>query len=63
MDSYISYIHDGARVNVWCETKFWVIMGDSKMDTNKWEVVVNSEWHETRSGCTIVTIYLSENNK
>ena len=42
MDSGIYYIIGGARVNVWCDTNFLVIMGASQMDMNQWEFVVNS---------------------
>ena len=63
MDFEIAYTYGGARVNVWRKTNFWVIMGAFKMDINRWEVVVNGEGHATRSGYTIVTIYLTDNNK
>ena len=63
VDSEISYIDGGARVNVWYKNNFWVIMGDSKKDMNWWEVVVNGEVHVTRAGYNIVTIDLSANNK
>ena len=63
MDSNISYIHDGERVNVWCETNLWVILDASKTDINGWGVVVNGEGHTTREGHIIVTIDFITNKK
>ena len=63
MDFEVSYIHGGARVNVWRETNFWVILGASITDINQWEVFVNGERNTTGAGYTIVTIYFSANKK
>ena len=38
-------------------------MGASKTDINLWEDVVKVEGHATRASYTIVTVYLSYNNK
>ena len=63
MDSNISYIHDGERVNVWCETNLWVILDASKTDINGWGVFVNGEGHTTGEGHIIVTIDFITNKK
>ena len=63
MDFKIAYTRGGARVDMWCENIFWVILGASKMDMNWWEVVVNGEGSALKPSYTIVTIYLTANNK
>ena len=63
MDSKIAYINVGARVNVWFEINFWVILGASNTDINRWDVVFDGEGHSTSAGYTIVNMHLSANNK
>ena len=63
IDFEIDYIHGSARVNVLHITNFRMILGASKTDINRWEVVVNGKGHITMAGYTIVTIDLSANKK